>query len=348
MLLYLLPILTCSLFVGEARGRVTWNRTALDSFQAGVEATWNRTHLTLASQDCPGGYSLVGDKCLMFVTFAAEPYQGARFFCHAARGELAAITTATDFKNLVDYIHANGFFGRTFWVDGTDEAEEGVWVTSSGVAVPLGTPFWAAFDYQQPDNARGNEHCLSIPSAWFLYMNDVPCSDTKNFICEATVQRQEEAASAALAPVGPSAVGGRVTCPILFVEVGGLCMMFVTWAEQTWGEARQTCAGASGDLLAITDVEVLRAVYLYIHAHGLSGHTFWLGGSDLAREGTWVYTTGEPVPMGTPFWGLSDMSAPSQEPNGGTRENCLAIGSFYNFRDYSCGSKFKPLCVYRG
>ncbi|XP_063599827.1 uncharacterized protein LOC134776104 [Penaeus indicus] len=106
-------------FPGEARGRVTWNRTALDSFQAGFEPTWNRTHLTLASQDCPGGYSLVGDKCLMFVTFAAEPYQGARFFCHAARGELAAITTPTDFKNLVDYIHANGFFGQAFWLDGT-------------------------------------------------------------------------------------------------------------------------------------------------------------------------------------------------------------------------------------
>ncbi|XP_063615155.1 macrophage mannose receptor 1-like [Penaeus indicus] len=333
MLLHLLPMLTCSLFVGEAHGRVTWNRT----------------DVTLASQDCPGGYSLVGDKCLMFVTFAAEPYQGARYFCHTAKGELAAITTATDFKNLVDYIHANGFFGRTFWVDGTDEAEEGVWVTSSGDAVPLGTPFWAAFENkQQPDNALGNEHCLSIPSAWFLYMNDVSCSDTKHFICEATFQRQGEVASAALVPVGPSAVGGRVTCPILFVEVGGLCLMFVTWAEQTWGEARQMCAGASGDLLAITDVEVLRAVYLYIHAHGLSGNTFWLGGSDLESEGTWVYTTGEPVPMGTPFWGLSDMSAPSQEPNGGTRENCLAIGNFYNFRDYSCGSKFYPLCIYRG
>nr|ACR56805.1 C-type lectin [Penaeus merguiensis] len=333
MLLYLLLSLTCSLFVGEADGRVTWNRT----------------DLTLTSQDCPGGYSLVGDKCLMFEIVASVTHDDARNLCHEAKGELVAITTATDFKNLVDYIHAQGISGYTFWVDGRDEETEGVWVTATGEAVPLGTPFWAAFDYhQQPDNSLGNEHCLSIPSDWFLYMNDVPCSGTKHFICEAPVQRQEEAAGAALAPVGPSAVGGRVECLSPFVEVGDLCLLFITWAEETWDVAQQLCAGVSSELLAITDVEVLRTVYLFIQSNGLAGNTFWLGGSDLENEGTWVYTTGEPVPMGTPFWGLVDMSAPSQEPNGGTDENCLAIGNFYNFRDYSCGSKFFPLCVYSG
>ncbi|PYZ99269.1 C-type lectin domain-containing protein [Gammaproteobacteria bacterium 2W06] len=347
MLLYLPLILTCSLFVGGAEGRVTWNRTDLEPFPAGVEPTWNRTDLTLGSQDCPGGYSLVGDQCLMFVNHLNLPHGEAREYCQAAEGELVAITTATDFKNLVDYIHDSDFLARTFWVDGTDGEAEGVWVTSSGGAVPFGTPFWAAFEYrQQPDNSAGSEHCLSLPSRWFHYMNDVLCTDAKNFICEATIQKEPEVASAALAPFGPSAVG--VGCTLPFVEVGGLCLMFVTWAEETWHEARQVCASVSGDLLAIADVEVLRAVYLHIQTGGLSGHTFWLGGSDVESEGTWVYTTGEPVPMGTPFWGLSEMSAPVQEPNGGTSENCLAIGNFYNFRDYSCDSLFNPVCVYTG
>ncbi|XP_037799760.1 macrophage mannose receptor 1-like [Penaeus monodon] len=346
MLFHLLLISTCSLFVGEADGRVTWNRTTLESFQAEVELMWNRTDLTLGSQDCPGGYTLVGTKCLMFVTFAAEPYQEARFFCHTVRGELAAITTATDLKILVDYIHANGFFGRTFWLDGT-LVEDYIWLTSSGKFVPMSTPFWGTFEYTQlPDNVDWNEYCLSLSSDYFFYFNDLPCYTTTNFICEATIQN--EAASAALAPFGPSAVGGRVACPMLFVEVGGLCMMFVTWAEETWYEAWQTCAGASSDLLAITDIEVLRALYIFIEGNNFYEHTFWLGGSDIENEWTWVYTTGEPVPMGTPFWGLTDMSAPSQEPNGGTSENCLAIGGFYNFRDYSCGSRFNPLCVYTG
>nr|XP_027226651.1 macrophage mannose receptor 1-like isoform X1 [Penaeus vannamei] len=347
MMSYLPLIFTCALLVGKVEGRVTWNRTKLESFQAEVATTTS----TPTEQDCPGGYSLVGDKCLLFVTFVAEPYGEARQFCHAAKAELAAITTATDFKNLVDYIHGSDFSGADFWLDGSDEAEEGVWVTSSGEAVPLGTPFWAAFGRgQQPDNNNGNEHCLFIPSGWFFYMADNPCSVVKNFICEATNQMRKETASAALAPFGPSAVGGRVACPVLFIEVGGLCLMFVTWAEETWEDARRACTGASAELLAITDVEVFRALYLYIHQDNLSSHAFWLGGSDLTSEGTWVYTTGEPVPMGTPFWGISNFDAPIQEPDGGTDQSCLAITGegYFNFRDYSCASTFNPLCVYTG
>ncbi|XP_069970922.1 macrophage mannose receptor 1-like isoform X2 [Penaeus vannamei] len=345
MMSYLPLIFTCALFAGKVEGRVTWNRTKLESFQAEVVTTTS----TPPEQDCPGGYSLVGDKCLLFVTFVAEPYGEARQFCHAAKGELAAITTATDFKNTIDYIHANGLSGTSFWLDGSDEAAEGVWVTSSGEAVPLGTPFWAAFpNGQQPDNAHENEHYLCLSSSWFLYMNDASSSAIINFICEATIQKKT--ASAALAPFGPSAVGGRVSCPVLFIEVGGLCLMFVTWAEETWEDARRACVGASAELLAITDVEVFRALYLYIHQDNLSSHAFWLGGSDLASEGTWVYTTGEPVPMGTPFWGLYAGSASAQEPDGGTNQNCLAITGegYFNFRDYSCASKFNPLCVYTG
>ncbi|XP_037799891.1 macrophage mannose receptor 1-like [Penaeus monodon] len=351
MLLYLFLIFAGYLFVVQADNQVTWNRTKLeantDSYHLGIEPSWSQSNLTLGSEVCPGGYSLVGSKCLMFVTFIAQPYGEARQFCHAAKGELAAITTATDFKTLVDYIHANDFTNGEFWLDGTDEAAEGVWVTSSGEAVPLGTPFWAAFGAsQQPDNVNGKEHCLYLPPAWFFYMGDNPCSAVKNFICEATIQTQKKAASAALAPFGPSAVGGRVTCPMLFVEVGGLCILFITWEEETWEDARQACAGASSDLLAITNVEVFRALYLYIHLDNLSGHGFWLGGSDIESEGIWVYTTGELVPMGTPFWGLYEMNAPVQEPNGGTSQNCLAItgDGFYNLRDYSCTSKFNPLC----
>ncbi|ROT74383.1 C-type lectin [Penaeus vannamei] len=202
MMSYLPLIFTCALFAGKVEGRVTWNRTKLESFQPGVATTTS----TPPEQDCPGGYSLVGDKCLLFVTFVAEPYGEARQFCHAAKGELAAITTATDFKNTIDYIHANGLSGTSFWLDGSDEAAEGVWVTSSGEAVPLGTPFWAAFpNGQQPDNNNGNEHYLCLSSSWFLYMNDASSSATINFICEATIQKKT--ASAALAPFGPSAGG---------------------------------------------------------------------------------------------------------------------------------------------
>nr|XP_053650233.1 LOW QUALITY PROTEIN: galactose-specific lectin nattectin-like [Cherax quadricarinatus] len=86
-------------------------------------------------------------------------------------------------------------------------------------------------------------------------------------------------------------------CPSFFVSVGGLCLFFMTWVEESWEESRQTCHDMSGELAAVTDIEQLRAIYLYMHQEGIAGHSFWLGGSDAAQEGVWLWTEGQRVPM---------------------------------------------------
>nr|AHF21000.1 C-type lectin [Penaeus japonicus] len=327
---------------------------ALCSFIVGTngESFWNFANLTSEDPHCPNGYSTVGNQCLMFVTFAEGSHKDAMQVCHAASGELVAISTPTQFVHVVNHIYSQGYTGRHFWLDGSDAQQEGKWVTSSGQAVPRGTPFWAAFqDVQLPNNYNGQEHCLLMDTNLFSYLNDAPCAMKSNFICQYMPQKEEElrdSLPATEAPTTPHSEASRGQCPTFFVEVGGLCMMFVTWAQVTWTEARQTC-GDSSDLLAITDAEVLRALYLYLHRENIADHTFWLGGSD-SQEEKWIYTTGESVPMGTPFWGLLRHDSFTQEPNGGTSENCLMLqseGSHY-FRDTSCSSRLNPLCVYHG
>ncbi|XP_063600079.1 macrophage mannose receptor 1-like [Penaeus indicus] len=319
--------------------------------ESSEELFWGFANLTSGDQSCPEGYLLVGSQCLMFVTFAEENHREAKQTCHSVSGELLAITTPTQFVHVVNHIYAYGYTGRQFWLDGSDAEMEGNWVTSSGQAVPRGTPFWAAFqDFQQPDNDHGREHCLELSSPEFFYLNDVDCESKINFICQYSLQKQDKRDLATTTQV-PKAVHMDVysgQCPAFFVEVGGLCLMFVMWAEETWHEAQQTC-GDSSDLLAITDAEVLRAVYLYLHEENIADHSFWLGGSD-SSEGNWVYTTGESVPMGTPFWGLYHGDSVVQEPQGGTHENCLMLhsGGSYYFRDVACSSKLNPLCVYNG
>nr|AGS42194.1 C-type lectin 3 [Penaeus merguiensis] len=321
------------------------------SAESSEELFWGFANLTSGDQYCPEGYSLVGSQCLMFVTFAEQSHSDARQVCHSTSGELLAITTPTQFVHVVNHIYAYGYSGRQFWLDGSDAENEGNWVTSTGQAVPRGTPFWAALqDSQQPDNAHGREQCLELSSLEFFYLNDAVCEDKINFICQYNPQKQGKLDFATTTQV-PKAVPMEVysgQCPAFYVEVGGLCLMFATWAEETWQEAKQTC-GDSSDLLAITDAEVLRAVYLYLHEENIADHTFWLGGSD-SSEGNWVYTTGESVPMGTPFWGLYRGDSVVQEPQGGTRENCLMLhsGGSHYFRDVTCSSKLNPLCVYNG
>nr|ACJ06429.1 C-type lectin 5 [Penaeus chinensis] len=326
---------------------------ALCSFIVGSngEPLWSFANLTSGDQFCPEGYSLVGSQCLMFVTFALENHREAKQTCHSVSGELLAITTPTQFVHVVNHIHAYGYTGRQFWLDGSDAEKEGNWVTSSGQAVPRGTPFWAAFqDTQQPDNAHGAEHCLEMESSEFFYLNDAVCEDKSNFICQYNPQKQDkrDLTPTTQVPKAAHLEGYSSQCPTFYVEVGGLCLMFVTWAVETWHEAQQTC-GDSSDLLAITDAEVLRAVYLYLHQENIADHSFWLGGSD-SNERNWVFTTGESVPMGTPFWGLYRGDSVMQEPQGGTRENCLMLhsGGSHYFRDVTCSMRLNPICVYNG
>ena len=68
----------------------------------------------------------------------------------------------------------------------------------------------------------------------------------------------------------------------------------------------------------------------------LGGYTFWLGGTDVASEGSWKWQDGSAVTWTN--WGGS-------EPNGGTSQDCLAWwgGGRYWF-DSSCSSDRYLVC----
>nr|XP_053650062.1 macrophage mannose receptor 1-like [Cherax quadricarinatus] len=293
----------------------------------------------IVRQGCLEPYVAVGDQCLFFATFAEINYEDARQMCHSLDGELAAVLTATRLKNIIDYINENGLSGRIYWIDGSDQDSEGDWRTSSGLSIPMGTPFWKAdLEFQEPNNVNHDENCLEMNYEYLFYMNDKDCSSLFSLICE---QPPQDTATVAAVPEVQD-------CPSFFVSVGGLCLSFMTWVEESWEESRQACHGMSGELAAVTDIEQLRAIYLYLHQEGIASHSFWLGGSDAAQEGVWLWTYGEPVPMGAPFWGFVKSNV--LEPHGGTAENCLLLNAdgFHYFRDSSCSLLRTPLCMYAG
>nr|XP_045588483.1 macrophage mannose receptor 1-like [Procambarus clarkii] len=282
------------------------------------------------SGECSMPFLAVGDQCLYFATFAEVTYEEARQMCHSLNGELAVILTATRLKNIIDYLYDNGLSAKSLWIDGSDQATEGEWRTSFGEAIPMGTPF---FPPGEPNDLGGDEDCLELMDAFFFQFNDRPCTVFRHPMCE---QQWD---------VAQTATPEELDCPPFFVSVGGLCLSFMTWAEETWADARQACHGMSGELAAITDIEQLRAVYLYLHQEGIDGHSFWVGGSDAATEGVWTWRDGQPVTMGSPFWGFQKASL--LEPDGGTAENCLLLkanGAHY-FRDASCSLLMTPLCM---
>ncbi|CAL4151636.1 unnamed protein product [Meganyctiphanes norvegica] len=139
-----------------------------------------------------------------------------------------------------------------------------------------------------------------------------------------------------------------MACPVPFISIGSMCLEFL-FSDLTFGQASVSCVSEGGSLATIRTAEELRDFFLYVNQLGIADTNFWVGGSDVQSEGIWTWPDGTLVPMGTPFWGTYGPFAQTQEPNGGTEENYLALTSigYYFFRDVVCNAEMKAVCMYK-
>ncbi|XP_045618921.1 perlucin [Procambarus clarkii] len=115
-----------------------------------------------------------------------------------------------------------------------------------------------------------------------------------------------------------------------------------------WDRAARFCKGMGGHLARPTHIPALIAFLLEHYPHVVR---WYLGGSDLAEEGVWLWTDGRPV---------SDEDWKPSEPNGNTRENCLELCfsncemerdqtssiTFPSLNDESCQTTLNFVCEY--
>ena len=73
-----------------------------------------------------------------------------------------------------------------------------------------------------------------------------------------------------------------------------------------------------GHLVTITSTEEMDAIFNEVSSSSIF---YFIGLSDEAQEGTWVWVTGEP-------YDYSNWS--KNEPNGGTNENCGELYTWYS------------------
>ena len=90
---------------------------------------------------------------------------------------------------------------------------------------------------------------------------------------------------------------------------------------QSWQESRQFCQNWGGDLAVhgVTTLEERRKLMqnLSIDLH------FWIGASDIASEGNWVWVNGEPAKSSELIWA-------NGQPDGGVMKNCLVLAGWPN------------------
>ncbi|KAK3525362.1 hypothetical protein QTP86_031094, partial [Hemibagrus guttatus] len=118
---------------------------------------------------------------------------------------------------------------------------------------------------------------------------------------------------------------------------------FVT-KRMGWNEARQECRSRGADLVIINSREEQVVILEYL-SQMVTGEA-WIGLSDSAEEGKWMWVDG--TTMTTGFWWQG-------EPNDYDGiEDCAATGSKFaeaevtTWADYPCGTKLHAICEKKG
>ncbi|VDI42135.1 Hypothetical predicted protein [Mytilus galloprovincialis] len=118
------------------------------------------------------------------------------------------------------------------------------------------------------------------------------------------------------------------------------CFMFSDIKED-WTQAELRCRAFHGRLLEILDSETNRFVKDHLVSLGSLAklRVYFVGASDVAKEGTWEWNTNRER-FDFTDWGTN-------QPGGSHAENCLALGGGDGFlwHDYPCHDQHEFICT---
>jgi hypothetical protein len=252
---------------------------------------------------CQSGYTLVGGKCVKLVT-TTTAWSTAETACESDGGHLASITSSADNAAITSAYSASA----PIWIGLTDAAVEGtfVWVD--------GTPFsYSNWLSPNPDNtgpAGGPANCAMLQDTgqW----NDRVCADNYNYLCETR----------------------PITCKTGYTLTGTKCTK-LGGATSSWSAAEATCESDGGTLVtssSATDNAAITSAYS-------ASAPIWIGLTDTAVEGTFVWVDG------TPF-SYSNWLSPNPDNTGpaGGPANCVMLQDTGQWNDRVCADNYNYVC----
>jgi hypothetical protein len=126
---------------------------------------------------------------------------------------------------------------------------------------------------------------------------------------------------------------------------GGHCYIVLTTAQR-YDLALSACAGRTGDGWALATVSSLEENKFISDLIG--DNDSWLGATDAATEGTWIWASGQQT-----FWTGGANGGPvggayanfaSEEPNDIGGADCLRMVPGGQWRDIACTSSYRAVC----
>merc|ERR1712243_240437 len=144
--------------------------------------------------------------------------------------------------------------------------------------------------------------------------------------------------------------GEELSCPDNWVDASQAsmgCVFFSASSATTWDtlilskcgeESNKFCQDQEpgGALLQLQTAQQL--AFLKVYMQGLEDKYWWLGATDLGREGQWFWISN--------LNAVEDIVWTAGTPTTSTDLNCLALNPSFQYAgfDFHCGAKFYPLC----
>ncbi len=231
-------------------------------------------------------------------------------------GRLAIVDDAAKNAAIVTAIGSPWGYGSGLWLGCSDAQKEGNWLCDGK---PMRFTSWAP---GQPDNLLALDDCLE----WLAdsgQWNDLSCDIKLGYVCRGSAS---------------------LRCPGAGRRISAGATSFCARGDELldWEGAGKACKAAGGKLATIATAEEGRALFEALELpSGVPSwrpdEGVWIGLSDAAQEGTFVWTSG----AGARFTSW----APGQPDDSGGGEDCatLTLGDGKWF-DANCGKALPYLC----
>jgi hypothetical protein len=138
-----------------------------------------------------------------------------------------------------------------------------------------------------------------------------------------------------------------ITCPGSYGSFPMLANKYRYGTGKAWLDAELACENDRGTATGYTHLVVIaedtERSYVNTYIAG-NGNIAWIGVTDIASEGTWLWVSNEPTPTGYPSNTVGASPWGASEPNGSTNENCVEIVGNADFNDYDCTQLLPFVC----
>ena len=233
--------------------------------------------------NCSSGYFYFYYQCVQVLPVSSS-WQAAQDECasHGNGSSLATIASLAQTRWTYELLRSMGALtsSSSVWLGLNDLAAEGSYVWASGKSTSNRN--WAALE---PDDGSGGEDCVAMTAASLGLWSDEACSSSRKGLCNLNVLEQPVPSPA---PPGNSSFA----CAPNFDSIHGNCYQYST-ISSNWIDAELACESQGAQLASFDSLSEYEAVMEYYYGSGgRSTIITWIGLTDIAEEGSFVWVDG--------------------------------------------------------